>query len=531
MTNKRLLSASLLTVFLVLGAAGVATAQWTQDVRERLDIPDIINIESSATHLYVLSQEEGLVVFRAHSDSLQWLYSSTGMQRRGNKLNADVRFAYLYGQGRRLTVVEPTSILGVYSSTVLPAPPVDVQRLGNELFIAMGNGELGTLSLESPESVDSPPEPFDPGRFQNNRVQSLAGNNHRDLYVLSGDTHLDLYVRDASAGSVSHQQRIQLNRPLARIFLTEGELIGSDSRGRIYLINADGSLREIADVRHSVVNLHYRDRDQTLIVSTSERDLWIGAPGESFTRWKDDPEAGNLFTVTGDKLWITEFNSLFPVIESSGQTATSSASPANGRLTLKEIPNRTLPFPRALLVPIEFESLPGDRTSINLSYTGSVDNARIRGNSLHWQPRANQTGQQTFRVTATTADGQSHSVEFTVDLRPFNAPPRFSPAREVSIPVGDVFDFEIRAVDPDGPNRNLIRYLGVDLPSGATLNERTGQFRWTPNIRQVGQHRFQVIATDQFGAAASQEYSLRVVEVEQAEGDDDALFDSDNDSL
>jgi hypothetical protein len=65
-------------------------------------------------------------------------------------------------------------------------------------------------------------------------------------------------------------------------------------------------------------------------------------------------------------------------------------------------------------------------------------------------------------------------------------------------------------VDPDGVDPDLIRYHGVDLPDGGSISERTGIFSWTPDRRQVGLHRFQVIATDQYGAAASVQVEITV---------------------
>jgi len=60
-------------------------------------------------------------------------------------------------------------------------------------------------------------------------------------------------------------------------------------------------------------------------------------------------------------------------------------------------------------------------------------------------------------------------------------------------------------------HQNLVRYLGVDLPEGATVNEQTGEFIWTPTARQVGENKFRIIATDQYGAASSADIIIRVV--------------------
>ena len=100
------------------------SAQWAQDLSNMFEISNVKAIEASTAHLYVLSEDEGMAVFRIKSDSLQWLYTSSGMQRRGNYLDTDIRFGYLYGDNRRVTVLEPTSVLGVFSSTYLPLFPL-----------------------------------------------------------------------------------------------------------------------------------------------------------------------------------------------------------------------------------------------------------------------------------------------------------------------------------------------------------------------------------------------------------------------
>jgi hypothetical protein len=150
----------------------------------------------------------------------------------------------------------------------------------------------------------------------------------------------------------------------------------------------------------------------------------------------------------------------------------------------------------------------------------SIDGIQVRGNSLFWQPSASSTGRHQVIVSATTPNGNSTQTTFTVDVKPFNSPPRFTPSREQSLPADERFELQISAFDPDGTHPNLIRYLGVDLPSGATLNEQTGVFSWQPTVRQVGDHQFRVIATDQFGAAASQDYTMQVIDVPDTDTQD-----------
>ncbi len=506
----------LIISLLVFSFTSTAYGQFVTDLSRQLQIPAIKNINSSETHLYVLSESEGLVVFRSYPDSLQWLYSSTGMQERGHILDSDIRFAYLYGDTRRLTVIEPTSVLGVYSSTILPSRPLSVKRIGLRLFIALGDSGLGKLSLETPESVDREVV-FLP---DTNAVTDLATDGQRNLYVLKRSNEIAIY--EVTEDAVRFKESINVNRQLSRIFLANNELIGSDRSGNLFFINSDGNTRTIAMVSAPVDRLGIWNNH--LVVRTEDQELWIGPFNSDLNRWKSDSRGGNYFTISESNLWISEFNILAPVVQSSGfANRHELAGSQSGDIKLRNIPDVTVSSGRPLILPIEFESNV-DISQVALSYSAPFDNARIRGNSFFWQPSANQTGRQMVTITATTADGRSDAVSFNIDIRPFNAPPRFTPARPVSIPVGELFELTVTAVDPDGMEQNLIRYLGVDLPDGAEINERTGLFTWTPQGRHTGRHQFQVIATDQFGAASSQSFSINVIEVDEGEDVESDIF-------
>lgn len=508
---------TLLTLFILLSisSGGLIHAQLVKDLGRQIEIPDITNLQSSETHLYALSESEGLVVFRAYSDSLQWLYSSTGMQQRGHILESDIRFAYLYGDTRRMTVIEPTSVLGVYSSTVLPDVPLSAKRIGNDLYIALGNSGFGRINLETPESVDSGVE-----IIQEAQTLDLASDGGQTVFVLRGDNTIAIYtIRE---GNVSLNEEVNVQENLDKLFLVNGELMGSDNDGNLYLVNSNGNTDQIANVENAVDKIStWQNRT---ILRTTTADIWIEDNTGNFDLWKSGDRAGNYFTVTEDTFWISEHNKIFPIIEQTDQEVTDSYTTNSETFALSEINNVVLPFPRPLLLPIEFE---GDVNSdeVSLSYNAAFNNAEIRGNSFYWQPTATQSGRHSVTIIASLADGRTDSTQFVINLRPFNSPPRFAPSRPISIPVGEEFDLEISAVDPDGMNQSLIRYLGVDMPDGAQINERTGLFTWTPDIRQVGEHSFRVIATDQYGAAASQDYTINVVELSAQSGDEEDLFE------
>lgn len=512
-----ILKATLLLILFTFGTE--VSAQYNHDITQEMEVPDILDLESSEAHLYVLSESEGLVVYRAYPDSLQWLYTSTGMQRRGNSLHADIRFAYLYGDSRRLTVLEPTSVLGVYSSTVLPDVPVSTRRIGNNLYIVMRNGALGSVSLQTPESVDTEPVPVDPDRFEDRVVNDLATDSNRFLYVLSNNSRIDIYQFDSAEDQLVIEESVELNESVDKIYFADNELIGAGSNGNIYLIDSNGRTRLQNELGHPVDNISFW-MDEAVIRST-DGQLWIGILGGDLTHWKQNEQAGNFYTVNKDRLYITEFNSIFPVQRSpEGSFSDDQSNTGNQPFSIQSVEQVTLPFPKPLLLPIEIQGYPGNVSDITLSVESSIDGINVRGSSLFWQPGASSTGRHEVTVTATTPEGRSTQTSFTVDVKPFNSPPRFTPSREQSIPANEQFELQISAFDPDGTHPELVRYLGVDLPNGASLDEQTGVFTWEPSIRQVGDHQFRVIATDQFGAAASQDYNMQVIEMTDSETED-----------
>lgn len=490
---------------LIFGSTSILNAQFVKDLSQQLQIQQILDIDASETHLYALSEREGLVVFRAHSDSLQWLYSSTGMQDRGTKLESDIRFSYLYGDTRRLTVIEPTSVLGVYSSTILPAIPQSVKRVGNTLFVALGNEGFGWLDLATPASVDAELSTIETV----NSAMDLATDGTRNLYILENESTIT--ILDVDDDTVTGSSQIALNQDIQAIFLADDELIGSAPNGRLFYINSNGNTRQIGSIDSVADKILYWN--SLYFVRSENGTVWAGSQQEGFNIWKENPGSGNYLAANGENLWIAEFSSIAPVMDWDGEAGSLPAMANESQpLALRQISDVVIPFPRPVLIPVEFEN--GiEPANVSFSYSAPFNNAQIRGQSLYWQPTSSQTGRHRVTITATSSSGVTDSTSFFVDVRSFNSPPRFAPNRAVTVPVNEAFEFSVSAIDPDGPSQDLIRYMGVDLPEGATMNEQNGTLSWTPNIRQVGNHTFQVIATDQFGAASSQNFEINVIEI------------------
>ncbi|MFV1883524.1 MAG: Ig domain-containing protein [Balneola sp.] len=488
----------------------LAQNQIIQDYSRILNIPNVKTMEASSSHLYVLSESDGMAVFRTYEDSLQWLYTSSGMQRRGHLMDADIRFAYLYGDSRRLTVLEPTSVLGVYSSTLLPARPLGAARLQNDLFIALGSEGLGKLSLETPETVDSDAELVANDIIGRADVLDVASSIiSNQLFVLTSDSKIHVFMIEEDEFGL--ESTVVLSNQIHSLFLDEGLIWGATNTGQIFEVNANGLGKNLGNIEESVTDL-VSWRNHVFARGVSGK-IWISTNERSFQPWKSDPSSMNHITKSSYTVWLNIFNKLSPLKIGTEPEATTLNQPQYpARLKIEPVSDLILTYPKPLLLGIEFEgNYPAD--DVELTYRSNVKNASLKKQGLYWQPNVNQVGFNWFTIIATNSKGETDSVRFSVDVRTFNSPPRFSPVRGSSIVVNDPYEITFNAVDPENPTSSIIRYLGVDLPEGANLNERTGVFTWTPTERQIGKTTFRVIATDAQGAASSQDITFTVIDI------------------
>lgn len=500
----------LLLIFALCSHLSFAQVSLEQDYSKVMEIPKVKALGASGSHLYILSDTEGLAVFRAYPESVQWLYTSSGMQRRGSIIEADTRFAYLYGNTKRLTVLEPTSVLGVYSSTLLPEVPMGVARLENQLYVALNSAGLGTLSLSTPETVDSDVEyPVSEQLGSEAVIDLKASEISQQLFVLTDAPAV--YVFTSAENKLTLARKVELREEIKNIFSSGSNLFGSTDAGEVFEIRTNGIGEKVADIGEAVSEF-ITWNDWTIIRGASGR-IW--SKNESLNLFKSDPLGKNHITTDGNQVWISENDKVTSLISVTKEP--ESAEVSSTGLSIEPIPNKILSYPQSLIQPVTFSG--NSLTSeIELSLRSDVENATIRGQSIFWQPTPSQIGIHRFSVVAIRADGQTDSTQFIVDVRSFNAPPRFSPVRVSSIAVDEKYELQLRAIDPEAPQSDLIRYIGVDLPEGAIVNEETGMFTWTPSARQIGKAMFKIIATDQFGAAASIDVALTVIEISKGEG-------------
>ncbi|MEM8734448.1 MAG: putative Ig domain-containing protein, partial [Planctomycetota bacterium] len=99
---------------------------------------------------------------------------------------------------------------------------------------------------------------------------------------------------------------------------------------------------------------------------------------------------------------------------------------------------------------------------------------------------------------------------FSLDVQFFsngNQSPRFSSAPSVLAASEEPYQYDLKALDPEG---HTLEYELVSGPDGMQLGRNSGVLSWTPSNDQLGTHPVQVRAADPFGGVTSQSFHITV---------------------
>lgn len=110
-----------------------------------------------------------------------------------------------------------------------------------------------------------------------------------------------------------------------------------------------------------------------------------------------------------------------------------------------------------------------------------------------YTPRANYAGKDSFYFTANFGCISSLPAKVVINITPVNNDaPVLDSIRSKTITVGSVLNIQTRAVEYDAGQ--LLSYSLLQAPVGATIDAKTGLFRWTPST--VGTFSFTVRVAD-----------------------------------
>jgi hypothetical protein len=132
-----------------------------------------------------------------------------------------------------------------------------------------------------------------------------------------------------------------------------------------------------------------------------------------------------------------------------------------------------------------------------------------------WTPTEAQ-GPESYTITVRVTDDGSPNLSdqksFTVTVREVNQAPVLAAIADQFIFLGGTVALDVTALDADLPAQEL-RYRLLAGPAGASLDARTGAFRWSPAFPQ-GPGVYQVtVAVSDGGAEVLESFTIRVAQV------------------
>lgn len=162
--------------------------------------------------------------------------------------------------------------------------------------------------------------------------------------------------------------------------------------------------------------------------------------------------------------------------------------------------------------------------SLTFSLLGAPTGAQIQPGTgvFSWTTTENDgPADHTFtvRVTDNGAPPRWDSEAVTITVREVNLPPVLADLADRTVSEGETLSLLALATDPDRPFQTLRFSLNADAPAGATINETSGQFVWTPTEAQgPGSYLLTVTVRDSGDPAlsASRSFRVTVLEVDHA---------------
>ncbi|MEM9158679.1 MAG: putative Ig domain-containing protein [Verrucomicrobiota bacterium] len=226
-----------------------------------------------------------------------------------------------------------------------------------------------------------------------------------------------------------------------------------------------------------------------------------------------DPESGALS-------WTPDFAQAgsysITVVASDGSLSASreivlDVENVNRAPTFATLPALTAQEGIETVFAIVASDLDGDTLSIRVD--GSLPNGAsfdVSTGTVVWTPGFDQAGDYVFRFEASDPDGASVATEVSVSVGNVNRNPVLPDLSGRVVVIGETFELALQASDPD--SGQILSYSLEDAPDGATFDEATGVFVWTPLAIQAGEYSLRFSATD---GEANDSQSLRLVVSEE----------------
>ena len=153
------------------------------------------------------------------------------------------------------------------------------------------------------------------------------------------------------------------------------------------------------------------------------------------------------------------------------------------------------------------EAVDPDQDPVTLSYKWRKNETIVKEGEDNTLSVSGLTPRDVVEVEVTASDGNSDgsatlSGRFTMS----NSSPTITSKPSVST-SGDVYDYQVQASDPDG---DPVTYALEEGPPGMSISEQTGHIHWNVTPEAKGNYRIKVVAQDNKGGYAAQDFELSI---------------------
>jgi hypothetical protein len=200
--------------------------------------------------------------------------------------------------------------------------------------------------------------------------------------------------------------------------------------------------------------------------------------------------------------------------ETVAVTAISGDAQAGASVTIANSPPKVISVPfvdphvsRGGDIVAEPEGVDVDGDRIGYRFLWTINGSEVIGNDSPVLSGERFRKGDRIDLTVIPYDDEGDGVpfngaEFTVP----NAPPVFVSSPPLQFQAR-VYAYEARADDPDGDS---LTYSLESAPPGMTIDGGTGDIRWEIKPQDAGEHRIKIVARDDEGMRAFQEFNLNL---------------------